>query len=175
MKFKHTICSIFILFFPYVYLTAKDLPDETYHTVNRLFYIERSKNKNIVCYDLNPGVKGKPDDKNPLSVYWINREEHPGQQDALSYIQSKLAFGYAIIGKHSGVIAIELNAVKDRKLTIEWDGEKYFCQTNINKQPSALYKIYVKTKTSNSIQVEYVDIYGYNVNTGLLVTERITP
>jgi hypothetical protein len=45
----------------------------------------------------------------------------------------------------------------------------------INKRPSMLTKIYVKTKTPNSLQVEYVDIQGIDLATRAFVTERITP
>ena len=149
--------------------------DDTYSTEARLFHIERSKNRNIVCYDLHADATDKPDEKSPMSVYWVNREEFPGKQGSLSYIQQKLAYGYAVIGNKNGVITIELNAVKGRKITIEQNNQKYFCRMEINKQSSTLSKIYVKTKTSNSLQVEYIDIQGYHLVTGALVTERITP
>ncbi len=154
---------------------ASSPEDDTYGTETRLFHIERSKNKNIVCYDLNADAAGAPDGKSPLSVYWINREEHPGQQGPLSYIQQKLAYGYNVVGKQDDVIVIELNAVKNRKITLDRNDGKYICRMEINKHPSALLKVYVKTKTSNSLQVEYVDIQGYDLATGTSVSERITP
>ncbi len=176
MKIAHTVCFV-LIFYCLPGFSSTSSPDEndTYSTENRLFHIERSKNRNIVCYDLNVDAIGVPDEKMPLSVYWVNREEHPGQHGSLSYIQQKLAYGYTVIGKQNGVITIELNAVKNKKVTIEQNDQKYICQTEINKQPSALLKIYVKTKTSNSLQVEYVDIQGVNLATGTPVTERITP
>ena len=176
----HRIVYISI-FVQYLYCLSGFLPvalpndDNTYSTEKRLFHIERSKNRNIVCYDLNTDTTGAPDEKKPLSVYWINREEHPGRRGDLSYIQEKLAYGYTVTGKQNGVIIIELNAVKDRKITVEHNERKFFCRIEINRQPSALQKIYIKTKTNNSLQVEYVDIQGFDLATGLLVTERITP
>ena len=157
-------------------LLAFDLDkDDTYPNEKRLFHIERSKNKNMVCYDLNIDLTGKPDEKQPLSVYWINREEHPGRRGELSYIQEKLAYGYTVEGKQSGAIIIGLNAVKNRKITLERKEGKYFCRIEINKQPAVLQKIYVKTKTNHSLQVEYVDIQGINLATGTPVTERFFP
>ncbi len=148
--------------------------DDLYPTSTRLFHIERSKNKNIVCYDLNPGLTGNPDDKEPVAVYWINREEHPGQRNTLSYVQRKMAFGYAIVDKNNGIITIEINALKKRKITIEQDTKTgYFCKTEIDLQPAVLQKIYVKTQASNSMQVEYVDVSGCSMATGLPVKERI--
>ena len=149
--------------------------DDTYNTETRMFHIERSKNRNIVCYDLNLDAMNYPDKESPLSVYWINREEHPGRHGTMSYIQQKLAYGYAVVGKQNGVITIVLNAVKNRKITIEQNNNKYICRMDISNQSSALSKVYVKTKASNSLQVEYVDIQGYSLETGIVVTERIIP
>jgi len=149
--------------------------DDTYPTEKRLFHIERSKNRNIVCYDLNTDTTGAPDEKKPLSVYWINREEQPGQYGELSFIQEKLAYGYTVTGKQNGGVSIEMNAVKNRIITIERNEQTYFCRIEINRQPSVLQKIYIKTKTSNSLQVEYVDILGFDLTTGASVTERFFP
>jgi len=149
--------------------------DNTYVTVNRLFHIERSKNKNIVCYDLNPDATGAPDEKKPLTVYWINREKHPGRRGELSFIQEKFAYGYKVKGKQDGIISIELNATKNRTITIERFEEKYVCRIEINQQPSILQKIYVKSKTNNSLQVEYVDIEGFDLTSGAAVAERFFP
>jgi len=149
--------------------------DDTYRTEKRLFHIERSKNKNIVCYDLNTDVSGKPDEKNPLSVYWINREEHPGRHGELSYIQQKLAYGYTVAGKQNGAMVIGINAAKNRIITVERNEQNYFCQIEINQKPSILTKIYIKTKMSNSLHVEYVEIEGLDLMTGASVKERFIP
>ena len=154
-----------------------DTPDKdnTYSTEKRLFHIERSKNKNIVCYDINTDTTGDPDEKKPLSVYWINREEYPGQHGELSYMQHKLAYGYTVLGKENGAIIIELNAAKNKKITVEQNDRKYFCRMDINQQPSVLLKIYIKTKIHNSLQVEYVDIHGLDLAKGTPVMERFIP
>ena len=52
-------------------------PNSTYPTPNRLFHIARSLNRNLVCYDANQ-ANGKLDTKEPVKVYWLNREKEPG-------------------------------------------------------------------------------------------------
>ena len=147
---------------------------DLYLTETRLFHIERSKNRNIVCYDLNPSLSGKPDEKEPVNVYWVNRETNPGQQSELSSIQKKLAFGYTVVNKSDGAITIEINALKKRRVSIVQDEKaNYFCRMEINSQSAVLRKIYVKTLESNSMQVKYVDVSGNSLATGLPVTERI--
>ncbi|MDR3245170.1 MAG: DUF4833 domain-containing protein [Prevotellaceae bacterium] len=158
-----------------LFLSAFKAEDDTYTTGKRLFYIERSKNKNIVCYDFNVGKDGKLDKNTPVVVYWINREEYPGKRGELSYIQRKMAYGYTIAGKQEKSVTIELNALPDRQVIIEEDEPQlYSGKIMINKQLSILHKIYVKTRSSNSLTVEYVEISGVSVQTGLPISERIT-
>ena len=128
-----------------------------------------------MCYDLNTDITGKPDAKNPLSVYWINREEYPGRHGELSFIEQKLAYGYTVTGKKDEMITIGINAAKDKIITIEQDEHGFFCRIEINSKPSVLTKIFIKTKTPNSLQVEYVEINGFDQITGMPVNERITP
>ena len=169
------IAYIATFFIHCFYYSSGFSPDknDTYSTEKRLFHIERSKNKNIVCYDINVSSTGVLNEKKPLSVYWINLEEQ-GQQEELSFIQEKLAYGYTV-GKQNGTVSIELNATKNRKITVEHNGQRYFCRIEINHRPSVLQKIYVKTKPNNSLQVEYVELHGLDLATGAPVTERFFP
>jgi hypothetical protein len=175
MSLKVAYIVAYLVHFPCFSSVLSPDKNDIYSTEKRLFHIERSKNKNIVCYDLNTGTTGVLDEKKPLSVYWINREEHPGRHGELSFIQEKLAYGYTVAGKQNGIVTIELHAAKNRIITIERNEQKYFCRIEINQQPSILQKIYVKTKANNSLQVEYVDIHGFDLSTGTSVTERFFP
>ena len=93
---KRWLLSIVIMLFPFVASFAADPEEGTYPTVGRLFHIARSVNKNLVCYDVNLR-DGKLDTHDPLNVYWVNREKHPGETNGLSYIQRKMAYGYKLI------------------------------------------------------------------------------
>ena len=98
-------------------LWANDPDGNTYPTPERLFYITRSLNKNLVCYDLNL-VNGQLDTEKPLHVYWINREEHPGKKDELNFIQRKMAYGYKLVRKEADQSVVTLTAYPGRELMI---------------------------------------------------------
>lgn len=141
---------------------------------NRLFHVERSKNKNIVCYDFNRTAVGELDKEDPLNVYWINREERPGERNGLSAIQQRLAYGYKVLAKSSSGVEIALNACKDRPMEIKKNGsQQYICLTTINNQLAILQKVYVKTKENNSLKVEYIELSGIVLASGMAVAERI--
>lgn len=73
----------------HAYAHSRDTdPNSTYPTPDRLFHIARSLNRNLVCYDANQ-TNGKLDTKEPIKVYWLNREMEPGKTNGLSFIQKK--------------------------------------------------------------------------------------
>ena len=82
----------FMLWIPTM-LQASSPEDDTYPTPERLFYIARSLNRNLVCYDANL-KEGKLDLNTPVEVYWLNRTDRPGHTNGLNFIQRKLAYGY---------------------------------------------------------------------------------
>lgn len=145
---------------------------DTYPTAERLFHIERSKNKNLVCYDVRL-VDGQPDAKELLNVYWINREETPGEKKGLSAIQKKLAYGYKQADKKENDRQITLQAYPDRVLTLQKHQGKYVCTLMINGRPAILDRLYVKAKESNSLKVEYVELFGTSLENGATVSERV--
>lgn len=146
--------------------------ENTYPTKERLFHIERSKNKNMVCYDVNL-VDGRPDEKEPLNVYWINREEAPGEKKGLSGIQKRMAYGYKQISRDDNACQITLQAYPGRVLTLRLLDGKYVCTLEINGKQAILNRLYVKAKENNSLKVEYVELTGTSLDTQSPVSERV--
>ena len=63
---------------------------------NLLFYIGRSLNKNVVVYCYNKSGKNLNSDT-PLSAYWIMREKENNPTEELTFMESKMAFGFKIL------------------------------------------------------------------------------
>lgn len=139
---------------------------------NRLFHIERSKNRNLVCYDANL-EDGKLLLKSPLEIYWLNREENPGQMKGLSAIQRKMAYGYKVISRGDDSCEITLTAYSGKVLTIQKKNDKYVCTVDIDGKPAILEKLYVKASDKNSLTVEYIELFGVTQDTHISVTERV--
>ncbi|MDR0750019.1 MAG: DUF4833 domain-containing protein [Tannerellaceae bacterium] len=165
--------KIVFLFCLFIVLPANLFPrDNTHLAKDKLFHISRSKNKNLVCYDVNYSG-GKLDIKNPLTVYWLNREDKPGETSSLNMIQKKLAYGYKLISQGDDSCEITLNAYPGRVLTICKQDAKYVCLITINKQTAILESLYVKANPNNSLIVEYVELKGISPITRQPVTERV--
>lgn len=168
---KH-ISIFFCLLMISVSVLAQPGTNNTYPTAERIFHIERSKNKNIVCYDVNQ-VDGKLNTKKPLVVYWIDREEEPGLRKELNAIQRQMAYGYKVLSEGNDSAEVTLTAYSGRTLTIRKSGDKYVCFVTIAGQQAVLHHLYVKAKNGNSLSVEYVELAGTTVDTRQPVSEKI--
>jgi hypothetical protein len=154
------------------FLWASGVDDNTYPTKERLFYISRSLNRNLVCYDAHL-VDGVLDTEDPLNIYWLNREENPGKTNGLNYFQKKMAYGYKLVSKGNDFSEISLTAYPKRTMRICKHEGKYVCMVSINGQMAILSFIYVKAKPSNSLLVEYVELNGLDIKTGATLKERV--
>jgi hypothetical protein len=170
---KERVMKIALLFCLLLVLPANLFPkDNTHVAKDKLFHIARSKNKNLVCYDVNY-AGGKLDLNNPLTIYWLNREDKPGETSSLNMLQKKLAYGYKLISQGDDSCEIILNAYPGRVLTICKQDAKYVCLITINKQTAILESLYVKANPYNSLIVEYVELQGISPNTKQPVSERV--
>ena len=148
---KRWLLSIVIMLFPFVASFAADPEEGTYPTVGRLFHIAHD----------------------PLNVYWVNREKHPGETNGLSYIQRKMAYGYKLISASDNACVCSLTAYPSRQLTITKRDSRYVCYITINNQQAILQSLYVKASSKNPLSVEYVELQGISVATNQPVTERV--
>lgn len=170
-KMKHIL--IILLSYCFIASASAANPDEnTYPTAERLFHIARSMNKNLVCYDINL-ESGKLNSKSPLNVYWVNREERPGETNGLSYFQRKMAYGYKLVSAGDDSAEVTLSAYPAKVLTICRKDGQYICLATIDNQQAKLESLYVKTKSGNPLSVEYVELQGTATATGAKVIERI--
>ena len=140
---------------------ATDPREDFYLTAERLFHIARSVNRNLVCYDAHLTDNGQLVTDEPINVYWINREERPGEKNG------------QVVDKGDDYSVVTLSAYPDRQLTIKKHDGRYICQVKINGQESILRELYVKVSPRNSMSVEYVELRGETLNNGTTVSERI--
>lgn len=158
----------------HAYAHSRDTdPNSTYPTPDRLFHIARSLNRNLVCYDANQ-TYGKLDTKEPIKVYWLNREMEPGKTNGLSFIQKKMAYGYKVISVAEHTCTITLTAYPEKKLTICREGDHFVCHVKIDNRQAILQSLYVKASPNNPLNVEYVELQGITTDTGVPVTEKVS-
>lgn len=145
-------------------------------TTKRLFYIQRSLNKNTVLYDANFDAQGVLDLKKPIDVYWIRYDEE-GQKMPLRILDKQFAFG----------VSCEklINSEYDFKFTIAaWSKRVIYVKQiapyrvlayiNIQGTYSILDHIFIGSDPDGNLyRAEYIDIYGVAPKTLTPKYERI--
>ena len=141
----------------------------------RLFRIERSKNANIVAYDLRLGGDGKPDPKTPVEAYWVSAAD--GAREALSVVQKKLAYGFKSRLENPDVVVLRMAADLGREIRVERIGGVFRALCDIDGKRAVLDHIYVKSIERKLLlpSVEFVDLFGVDLATGAERHERIVP
>lgn len=166
---KLLFCSLFVLSLTVFGSLYDGVCDQTHH----LFCIERSKNKNIVQYDVCSMEDGNLDGKDPVVVYWILES---GEERELSLIQREFAYGIESqkrLDKHR--CEIVLTAFQERKITIKKTKDGYKAFAMIDGQEAILEKIYVESRErwTGLPEVLFIDLFGRDGQTNVPIRERI--
>ena len=138
-----------------------------------LFFIERSKNRSIVQYDVRlTGNRDLPD-SNPLTAYWILED---GRREKLNPVEKELAYGITSQEKiEKNKFKIHLAAFKNREIIVQKIKGSFRAVVSINGKESILEKVYAESKErlTGLPEVVYVDLFGRVIRTNLPARERI--
>ena len=139
-----------------------------------VFHIARSKNENIVYYDVRLDRAGRLDRRDPLDVYWRMLAED-GRREDLTWLERKLADGYEVSDVSEHGFTLRLSAVQERKVVVRLQNGRYRASTLIRGQQATLTRIYVRTSEGVVPKVLSVDLHGSDPVTGRALSERLTP
>ncbi len=140
-----------------------------------LFFIERSKNKNLVQYDIHLTENRDLPDSRPVNAYWILEN---GRREELNLIEKKYAYGIVRQERvDQDKLKIVLAAFKGLEIIVEKINDSFRAVIPINGKESILQKIYIKSEETRAglPRVLYVDLFGCIKGTDFPVKERLTP
>ena len=165
------IISLFAIlsFFPQPIFAASD------DKVSHLFFIERSKNKNFVQYDIRLTENRDLPDLSPVNVYWILEN---GRHEELNPIEREYAYGVACQEKlDQNKLRVILAGLKGLEIIVQRMNDSFKATVSIKGTESILEKIYIKSeeKLKGLPKVLYIDLFGRTKETGLPIKERIAP
>ncbi len=168
-----------ILFILILALSVGDAMAQTVFPVptgnqKQLFYLQRTSNSNTIVYELNY-KDGVFDLENPVHEFWIRYQEQ-GQQQELSFIQRKFAYGIKARKITNNKYELNFVSYKNYKLYLEpGPDNKLYVFTNINKQKVILTSIFLKINGGSfwSPNIEYVEISGIDPGNRTVVKERL--
>ncbi len=165
------ICIVVVLVLALVTGSAQSL---SCIKTDHLFSIERSKNKNVVRYDVC--LKDDTDliDQSPVKAYWVLEN---GDTKPLNMLEDKLGYGIQSQRKlGTNRYAFNVVALKTRDIVVEKVDDNYKAILLIDGKPSYLEKVYVESEErwSGLPKVHHIDVFGSTVNSNTLVNERLT-
>jgi Domain of unknown function (DUF4833) len=164
-----TLLLVIINLFPQSILAASG------DKANHLFFIERSKNKNLVQYDVRLTENRNLPDLRPVNAYWILEN---GKHEELNSVEKDYAYGIARQQKlDKDKFKIILAAFKGLEIIVERMNDSFKALVPINGKESILQKIYIKSEETGALfpRVIYVDLFGRIKGTGLAIKERFIP
>ncbi|MGZ3591697.1 MAG: DUF4833 domain-containing protein [Thermodesulfobacteriota bacterium] len=142
---------------------------------SHLFFIERSKNKNLVQYDIRLTENSDLLDPGPINVYWILES---GRCEELNPIERKYAYGIVRQEKlEKDKFKVIVAGLKGLEIIVERMNDSFKATVSINGRESILEKIYIKSeeKLTRLPKVLYIDLFGRTKEMGLPIKERIAP
>jgi hypothetical protein len=146
-------------------------PDKADH----LFVFERSKNKNLVQYDVRLTENSDLPDSSPVTVYWILENR---TREELTPVERNHAYGVARQEKlDKNKFRVILVGLKSREILVEKIKGFFKAVVSINGKESILQKIYIKSEETAAglPRVVYLDLIGKAKQTNLPIRERIIP
>lgn len=138
-----------------------------------LFAIERSKNKNVVRYDLRLDKSGVYDVRRPLDVYWSMLAED-GRRLELSAFERR-AYGFELLPHAKPTeLGVRLVAVKGRPLSVRRRDGVFRAEIPIGGQLAFLDSIFVATREVAPLpRVLYVELRGRRIGDECPLRERL--
>lgn len=115
-----------------------------------LLTINRSRDADIISYELNINDKGNIDLQNPIHIYWLRQTEQ-NQKEPLTWIQNKYAYGIKFIEGNNTQVDTNTNSV------LKFQFVSYNKATlEVRKQFDNTYKIFTVFDTQ---EIEVSNIY----------------
>jgi phosphatidylglycerophosphate synthase len=144
---------------------------------NMLFYIQRTNNTNTIVYQLNTGANGRLNESDPVNIFWIRYAEQ-GQQQPLSYLQRKLAYG--LITKKTAEDTYELRfaAKKGHPLYLAKDNNGQFHVYSVaDGKKIILQKIFIRINGGTALvpKIQSVKLSGIDPVTQKPLSSTINP
>lgn len=144
---------------------------------NRLFFIQRSTNANVVVYDANL-IAGKLNGKDPVYTYWYRYGEK-GQKEELTTIQRTLAYGLytTLVPGVPNTYEGHFLAYRKRKFMVKQDPSgNPIALFPINGKMQILKRVFVSVDESKFVTtVNYIELFGKDLVTGRDVYEKFKP
>ena len=147
----------------------------SWNKFDHLFFIERSKNKNYVQYDVRLTKNNDLPASSPVTAYWVLEN---GKNQELTLLERQYAYGIDSQEElEQNKFRVFLVALKDREVIVEKMNGSFGAVVSINGKQSILERVYIESQErwTGLPKVLYIDLFGWTKGRGFPIRERIIP
>jgi hypothetical protein len=143
---------------------------------NMLFYIQRSVNSNTVIYAARVDAQGRPDQSDPIEVYW-RWYNVDGHRKPLNFIERNMAYGVSL-DRHTrtpNAVAFKVEALPERKLLLQRDSRGGLeALIQIGNHLARLVYVYLQVDDRGLMpDVTSIDLFGVDTLSGKALHEHV--
>jgi Domain of unknown function (DUF4833) len=140
-----------------------------------LFIVERTTNGNVVHYDARLTRSGDIDPADPIVVYWTIGSSS-GKREDLSFLERHRAWGVNVRKRPDGHFVMTIVSQKQMEVEVYRKDGIVHAETSIAGSRAYLNKIFVNIEGPILFpKVNYIELFGSDVSTGVTCYERIIP
>jgi hypothetical protein len=142
-----------------------------------LFFIGRSRDENIIKYDINLTAGGKIIKEKPLKIYWVKYTDQ-NKVEELSFIQNKFAYGLDYLSVSENEVKFQFVSYDKMTFTIKKNAHGNFRVTTLLHNISVEVKrihIQIDGGTFMLPKISYVQLFWKELNKNKENMEVIKP
>ncbi len=144
---------------------------------NNLFKISRSRDTDVIFYDVSLDADGRLDNTSPVNIYWL-RKTKGLIREPLTWIQNRYSYGIKLLETSADHAVFRFVSFDSKEFKLEKSAEGQFrVYTLLDNKPVVVERIFVQFDggTFLSPVISEVILYGRDVESGVLLTEDIKP
>jgi hypothetical protein len=143
-------------------------------TDQQLFIIERTTNGSIVHYDARLDATGHLDSREPVIAYWTIGSVN-GRREGLNFLERTRAYGFNVKKKAQGWYVMNVVSQKRIEIDVYEDAGTVRAETSIDGHRAYLQKIFANIEGAFWPKVNYVELFGTDVVTGVSCYQKVLP
>jgi hypothetical protein len=142
-----------------------------------LFKISRSRDADVIFYDVSLRADGKLDAGTPVNIYWKRRTKG-SEREPLTRIQNRYSYGIKLLETSGDHAKFKFVSFDSKEFRLEKSDEgRFMVFTVIGNKTVIVERIFVQFDGGTFVApvISEVILYGRDVESGLLLTEDIKP
>jgi hypothetical protein len=166
------LCALAVAAVAVPCLLAAGIPDPPPDDC-RLFRIENSHTESYVAYDARIGADGRLDRRRPVEAYWLLFSKD-GRREKLNWVERRFAYGFKTSFVGDDTVVMKMAAGIEREIVVDVVDGVPRATVEIDGRLAVLERIYARSVGRRLWpSVEYLDVFGTDLETGEERSERI--